>query len=100
MEGRGGKENGREARKPTEPSVLTTDIGKQEVIRVDKCNAISFQMFCGQCSSSERGTQPKNDQGTVLQLKCLKNSSVASVDSSMEHNTLHSVESRRNTSLA
>lgn len=76
------------------------DIGKQEVIRVGKCNAVSLQMCYGQCGSGERQTQPMNDQDTMLQLKCLTNCSTASVDTSMEHITLCSVESRRNTSLA
>lgn len=93
--------NGREARKQTEPRVLAMDTGKEEVIWVGKCNALSLQMFYGQCRSDDRGTQPKNDQVTMVQLKCLlTNSFAANVDTSKEHITLYSAESRGNTSVA
>lgn len=76
------------------------DTGKEEVIWVGKCNALSLQMFYGQCRSDDRGTQPKNDQGTMGAIEVPYSQIPLQPMLTPARNTLYSAESRGNTLVA
>lgn len=87
-----------EERKPAEPRVFSHEHWQNRKQSV-RCGALPLPVFRGQSGSGEKGTQPKNAQGTMLQLTCLTNSSATSYLFSMEHITLSSIKPRRNPHL-